>query len=217
MSLKSDPDMGINSWLEDELYQQYLHDRTAVDDEWKHLFEGNGGQTQSYTTVYYPADSSGGAWYEVYDSQGGWIGSGEGTPPADDAVGTTTQTTDQNHNTAIFPSDSEHSNTNSDSDKKDGDKKNSDQNNDQDGDGIRFRMRFPVQGLPVEARDDLAKLVVHLLEARPNRACHRRRHRLVGLGHHVFSVTRYSRYRPSSRRVCASSAGRTLSTSPTTG
>ena len=30
MSLKSDPDMGINSWLEDELYQQYLHDRTAV-------------------------------------------------------------------------------------------------------------------------------------------------------------------------------------------
>src|SRR5437762_12021492 len=42
MSLKSDPDMGINSWLEDELYQQYLHDRTAVDDEWKHLFEGNG-------------------------------------------------------------------------------------------------------------------------------------------------------------------------------
>src|SRR4051794_2198871 len=43
MSLKSDPDMGINSWLEDELYQQYLHDRTAVDDEWKHLFEGNGG------------------------------------------------------------------------------------------------------------------------------------------------------------------------------
>ena len=43
MSLQSDPDMGINSWLEDELYQQYLHDRTAVDDEWKHLFEGNGG------------------------------------------------------------------------------------------------------------------------------------------------------------------------------
>src|SRR6478672_8297323 len=43
MSLKSDPDMGINSWLEDELYQQYLRDRTAVDEEWKHLFEGNGG------------------------------------------------------------------------------------------------------------------------------------------------------------------------------
>ena len=42
MSLKSDPDMGINSWLEDELYQQYRHDRTAVDDEWKRLFDSNG-------------------------------------------------------------------------------------------------------------------------------------------------------------------------------
>jgi multifunctional 2-oxoglutarate metabolism enzyme len=46
MSLKSDPDMGINSWLEDELYQQYLHDRTAVDDEWKHLFEKSNGATK---------------------------------------------------------------------------------------------------------------------------------------------------------------------------
>jgi multifunctional 2-oxoglutarate metabolism enzyme len=42
MSLKSEPDMGINSWLEDELYQQYLHDRTAVDESWKRLFEGSG-------------------------------------------------------------------------------------------------------------------------------------------------------------------------------
>jgi len=46
MSLKSDPDMGINSWLEDELYQQYLHDRTAVDDEWKHLFEKSNGASK---------------------------------------------------------------------------------------------------------------------------------------------------------------------------
>ena len=36
---KSDPDMGINSWLEDELYQQYLHDRSTVDESWKHVFE----------------------------------------------------------------------------------------------------------------------------------------------------------------------------------
>jgi 2-oxoglutarate dehydrogenase E1 component len=43
MSSKSDPDMGINSWLEDELYQQYRHDRTAVDDDWKRLFDTNGG------------------------------------------------------------------------------------------------------------------------------------------------------------------------------
>ena len=33
---------GINSWLEDELYQQYLRDRSAVDESWKEQF-GNGG------------------------------------------------------------------------------------------------------------------------------------------------------------------------------
>ncbi len=37
-----DPALGINSWLEDELYQQYLHDQKTVDDSWKHIFEGNG-------------------------------------------------------------------------------------------------------------------------------------------------------------------------------
>src|SRR5258708_6028239 len=42
MALKSDPEMGINSWLEDELYQQYLHDGSTVDESWKHVFEGNG-------------------------------------------------------------------------------------------------------------------------------------------------------------------------------
>ncbi|HZT30054.1 MAG TPA: multifunctional oxoglutarate decarboxylase/oxoglutarate dehydrogenase thiamine pyrophosphate-binding subunit/dihydrolipoyllysine-residue succinyltransferase subunit [Bryobacteraceae bacterium] len=39
MAVKPGPDMGINSWLEDELYQQYLHDRTTVDESWKSLFE----------------------------------------------------------------------------------------------------------------------------------------------------------------------------------
>jgi len=45
MAVKSDPQQGINSWLEDELYQQYLHDHGAVDESWKHVFEqgkGNG-------------------------------------------------------------------------------------------------------------------------------------------------------------------------------
>ncbi len=41
MPLKTDSDLGINSWLEDELYQQYLNDRTAVDESWKHVFEGD--------------------------------------------------------------------------------------------------------------------------------------------------------------------------------
>ena len=43
MAVKPEPDLGINSWLEDELYQQYLHDRGAVDESWKHVFEDAGG------------------------------------------------------------------------------------------------------------------------------------------------------------------------------
>ena len=33
----------INSWLEDELRQQYRHDRRAVDESWKDVFESSGG------------------------------------------------------------------------------------------------------------------------------------------------------------------------------
>src|SRR5277367_5036293 len=41
------PEFGINSWLEDELYQQYLHDRKAVDPSWTKVFESNGGTIAS--------------------------------------------------------------------------------------------------------------------------------------------------------------------------
>ena len=48
MSAKSDSEMGINSWLEDELYQQYLHDRSTVDESWKQVFaEANAGQRRA--------------------------------------------------------------------------------------------------------------------------------------------------------------------------
>ncbi len=40
MQDSSQPD--INSWLEDELLQQYHHDRQNVDSSWKQIFEGNG-------------------------------------------------------------------------------------------------------------------------------------------------------------------------------
>ena len=48
MSLKPDPELGINSWLEEELYQRYLHDRGAVDASWKEVFDHlpNGGQAK---------------------------------------------------------------------------------------------------------------------------------------------------------------------------
>ncbi|HTS49723.1 MAG TPA: multifunctional oxoglutarate decarboxylase/oxoglutarate dehydrogenase thiamine pyrophosphate-binding subunit/dihydrolipoyllysine-residue succinyltransferase subunit [Bryobacteraceae bacterium] len=42
MSESRPPEFGINSWLEDELYQQYLNDRRTVDDSWKKVFETNG-------------------------------------------------------------------------------------------------------------------------------------------------------------------------------
>ncbi|MBK9167566.1 MAG: multifunctional oxoglutarate decarboxylase/oxoglutarate dehydrogenase thiamine pyrophosphate-binding subunit/dihydrolipoyllysine-residue succinyltransferase subunit [Bryobacterales bacterium] len=42
MSSTKEPGLGINSWLEEELYQQYLHDRQAVDPSWKQMFEANG-------------------------------------------------------------------------------------------------------------------------------------------------------------------------------
>ena len=43
MSESRTPELGINSWLEDELYQQYLNDRKNVDESWKEVFETNGG------------------------------------------------------------------------------------------------------------------------------------------------------------------------------
>ena len=43
MAEPTDPKtLGINSWLEDELYQQYLYDRKTVDESWKKIFESNG-------------------------------------------------------------------------------------------------------------------------------------------------------------------------------
>ena len=41
MSGKPNTDPNINSWLEDELYQQYLHDHRAVDESWQSVFEHN--------------------------------------------------------------------------------------------------------------------------------------------------------------------------------
>ena len=42
MAVKPDPQMGVNSWLEEELYRQYLLDRSAVDESWKEVFDSSG-------------------------------------------------------------------------------------------------------------------------------------------------------------------------------
>jgi 2-oxoglutarate dehydrogenase E1 component len=46
-----DPSLGINSWLQDELYQQYQFDRTSVDEGWSHLFHNGDGSTVSTTAA----------------------------------------------------------------------------------------------------------------------------------------------------------------------
>ncbi|MBV8572195.1 MAG: multifunctional oxoglutarate decarboxylase/oxoglutarate dehydrogenase thiamine pyrophosphate-binding subunit/dihydrolipoyllysine-residue succinyltransferase subunit, partial [Acidobacteriaceae bacterium] len=38
----NDPALGINSWLEDELYHQYQFDRKSVDEGWTRLFQDSG-------------------------------------------------------------------------------------------------------------------------------------------------------------------------------
>src|ERR1700735_2915087 len=45
------PKPSINSWLEDELYHQYLHDRQTVDADWKDVFESNGHAAPSNGSV----------------------------------------------------------------------------------------------------------------------------------------------------------------------
>jgi len=45
MPTESEQRIDLNSWLAEELYQQYVHDRRAVDESWKEVFEvepGNG-------------------------------------------------------------------------------------------------------------------------------------------------------------------------------
>ncbi len=57
MSEPRAPELGINSWLEDELYQQYLSDRKNVDESWKEVFDTNGGSA-SETSAPAPANGS---------------------------------------------------------------------------------------------------------------------------------------------------------------
>ena len=61
MSESRPPEFGINSWLEDELYQQYLNDRRNVDESWKKVFESNGatpsGNGGSHPAAPHPGEA----------------------------------------------------------------------------------------------------------------------------------------------------------------
>jgi multifunctional 2-oxoglutarate metabolism enzyme len=43
------PQSGVNAWLEEELLQQYHHDRTSVDSDWKEIFEHEGSNGVALT------------------------------------------------------------------------------------------------------------------------------------------------------------------------
>src|SRR5689334_9898126 len=55
------PEFGINSWLEEELYQQYLHDGKAVDESWKKVFESSNGGTPTNGTTTAPSTPTNGS------------------------------------------------------------------------------------------------------------------------------------------------------------
>lgn len=41
MSSESEQHHGVNSWLEQELYQEFLHNKQSVDQNWKEVFESD--------------------------------------------------------------------------------------------------------------------------------------------------------------------------------
>src|SRR5579864_8864833 len=60
MEANQSPASGINAWLEEELLQQYHHDRTSVDSDWKEIFEhepdgGHAGNGHGSVAVAAPA------------------------------------------------------------------------------------------------------------------------------------------------------------------
>ncbi|MCG7288363.1 hypothetical protein MHY85_20625, partial [Cellulomonas sp. ACRRI] len=52
-------DFGANTWLVDELYEQYLQDKTAVDPAWWDFFEGYKPSAPASTTSGAVADGGG--------------------------------------------------------------------------------------------------------------------------------------------------------------
>jgi 2-oxoglutarate decarboxylase len=53
--MPENPAPSVNSWLEDELYQEYLRDRKTVDSGWSEVFESNGHATPKAIVETRPA------------------------------------------------------------------------------------------------------------------------------------------------------------------
>ncbi len=58
MPVKDDSQLGVNSWFEEELREQFQHDRNSVDESWKHILEGGNGSNGNTTPI--PAGRAGG-------------------------------------------------------------------------------------------------------------------------------------------------------------
>ena len=71
----------INSWLEDELMQQYNNDRKTVDPSWAKLFESNGGSAKTARTTNGRVAGSG---YTNGALHSGSTATAFGAPPASD-------------------------------------------------------------------------------------------------------------------------------------
>lgn len=65
----NDPALGINSWLEDELYHQYQFDRKSVDEGWSQLFQGSLEQEPGQNGGTSPDSRSNGAPTAVAEMQ----------------------------------------------------------------------------------------------------------------------------------------------------
>ena len=50
MDSATESQLGINSWFEEELREQYHHDRSSVDSSWKTILDQNGSVTNGATT-----------------------------------------------------------------------------------------------------------------------------------------------------------------------
>ena len=54
MPTESEQSVSINSWLEEEIYQQYIHNRGGIDESWKQRFDSEAAKPAE-TPVEQPA------------------------------------------------------------------------------------------------------------------------------------------------------------------
>jgi hypothetical protein len=61
ITMPTEPDqrISINSWLEEELYQQYVNNRAGVDESWKQVFDSEAATAAAEAQALELRDNSG--------------------------------------------------------------------------------------------------------------------------------------------------------------